>query len=190
MPAAIIAKDDVLTRIFGVFKAYGYEGATLARISESTGLGRASLYHYFPGGKDEMAREVLHLAQGWLKQNVVEPLSGSGSIQARLKTMTQNVRAGYSDGSDSCVMNLLGVGEADAKFHPDLRETIELWLHALEGIFRESGMPAGRSRRLAVDTVARTQGALVVARALGDTAVFTRTLSELERELIEETQRA
>ena len=81
MPAPLIAKDEVLSRLFGVFRTYGYEGATLARISESTGLGRASLYHYFPGGKDEMAREVLGVAQGWLAQNVVAPLEGPVSAR-------------------------------------------------------------------------------------------------------------
>ena len=183
MPAPVLPKDEVLNRVFGIFQTYGYEGATLARISESTGLGRASLYHYFPGGKDQMAREVLAIAQGWLRQNIFAPLTGPGSVAARLKAMMQSLRAAYDDGRRSCVINLLGVGEADGKFHAELNLTIDVWLRGLERLFRGSGIAAARSRRLAVDTVVRIEGALVVARALGDTAVFTRTLTDLEREL-------
>jgi AcrR family transcriptional regulator len=186
----VLPKDDVLNRVFGMFQTYGYEGATLARISESTGLGRASLYHYFPGGKDQMAREVLSIAQSWLSQNVVAPLTGPGTVAGRLKAMMQSLRAAYADGRLSCVINLLGVGEADAKFHAELNSTIDVWLRGLERLFKESGLTAARARRLAVDTVVRIEGALVVARALGDTTVFTRTLADLERELSEELSHA
>jgi AcrR family transcriptional regulator len=186
----VLPKDEVLNRLFGIFQTYGYEGATLARISESTGLGRASLYHYFPGGKDQMAREVLAIAQGWLTQNVVAALTGPGSVAARIKAMMQHLRAAYGDGRLSCVINLLGVGEADGKFHAELNLTIDVWLHGLERLFKEAGIAAARSRRLAIDTVVRVEGALVVARALGDTGVFTRTLTDLERELNEELSHA
>ena len=42
-----------------VFRAHGYEGATLSVITEATGLGKGSLYHFFPGGKEELAAAVL-----------------------------------------------------------------------------------------------------------------------------------
>ena len=51
---------EALTR---VFQTYGYDGATLSRISDATGLQRASLYHRFPGGKEEMAKFVLATCQ-------------------------------------------------------------------------------------------------------------------------------
>ncbi len=190
MPAPLISKDEVLSRLFGVFRSYGYEGATLARISDATGLGRASLYHYFPGGKDEMAREVLAVARGWLSRFVAEPLRTSATPQARIKVMMQNVRAGYDDGDASCVINLLGIGEASDKFRGDLGETLEVWLEGLERLLKDAGVSPARSRRLAVDTVVRVEGALVVSRALGDTSVFTRTMSELERELNAEVRGA
>lgn len=190
MPAPLLSKDEVLSRLFGVFRTYGYEGATLARISDSTGLGRASLYHYFPGGKDEMAREVLSVAQNWLTANVIAPLQGPGSPHGRIRTMLQNLRAGYRDGEASCVVNLLGVGEAGEKFRGDLSATAELWIGGIESLLRGAGVTPARARRSAVDTVVRIEGALVVARAIGDTSVFTRTLADIERALNEEISHA
>ena len=49
------SRADVIQALIDVFRRCGYDGATLSSISEATGLGRASLYHHFPGGKQEMA---------------------------------------------------------------------------------------------------------------------------------------
>ena len=48
MPAALISRDEVLKRLAVAFRQDGYDGASISRLSASTGLGKASLYHYFP----------------------------------------------------------------------------------------------------------------------------------------------
>ncbi|NJR74520.1 MAG: helix-turn-helix transcriptional regulator, partial [Scytonema sp. CRU_2_7] len=53
------SKEKVIVQLTKVFRQYGYEGATLARLSEATGLGKASLSSPFPKGKEEMAAAVL-----------------------------------------------------------------------------------------------------------------------------------
>jgi AcrR family transcriptional regulator len=190
MPAALLPKQEVAQRVFGVFRTYGYEGATLARISAATGLGRASLYHYYPGGKDDMAREVLDGARAWLETNVSAALERPGTTAARLRSMTAALRSGYADGEASCVLNLLGVGDAGGKFAAELRAVIDVWIEALERLLKAEGLSSARARKGAVDAVVRVEGALVVARALGDAAVFKRTLSDLERDLNDEIEHA
>ncbi|TGQ06111.1 helix-turn-helix domain-containing protein, partial [Mesorhizobium sp. M00.F.Ca.ET.217.01.1.1] len=49
-------RADLPSIIGEVFREHGYEGASLALIGAATGLGKGSLYHFFPGGKEEMAR--------------------------------------------------------------------------------------------------------------------------------------
>lgn len=53
-----MARVEVVQRLLKVFRQHGYEGATLSRISEATGLGRASLCHHFLNELDpEQARK-------------------------------------------------------------------------------------------------------------------------------------
>ena len=59
MPPALATKAEVLDRLMESFRRHGYDGASLATLSERTGLGKSSLYHHFPGGKEQMALEVL-----------------------------------------------------------------------------------------------------------------------------------
>ena len=52
--AATPASDTVLAALVQTFRQHGYEGASLSMLSQASGLGRSSLYHYFPNGKKEM----------------------------------------------------------------------------------------------------------------------------------------
>ena len=78
MPAAIVPKDEVLDRLAQAFRENGYDGASIARLSEATGLGKASLYHYFKGGKQEMAAAVLGHVGVRFSNMVIAPLRGTG----------------------------------------------------------------------------------------------------------------
>ena len=53
-----LPREEVVDRLTRVFRREGYDGASLARLSEATGLGRSSLYHHFPRGKEDMADAV------------------------------------------------------------------------------------------------------------------------------------
>ena len=52
-------RTQALPVLAEVFKETDYLGATLILISEGTGLGKGSLYNFFPGGKGEMLAAVL-----------------------------------------------------------------------------------------------------------------------------------
>src|SRR5260370_28701857 len=77
MARSIAERADVLPQLAEVFRAHGYEGATLALISDATGLGKGSLYNFFPGGKEHMAMEVLDSIDRWFVDNIYTPLRTS-----------------------------------------------------------------------------------------------------------------
>ena len=51
MARTVAERSDVLPLLAEVFREHGYEGASLSLISKATGLGKGSLYHFFPGVK-------------------------------------------------------------------------------------------------------------------------------------------
>ena len=75
MPTSKVDPDDLIDRLLEVFRTVGYDGATLSKLSQATGLQRASLYHRFPGGKKAMAAAVLAHAGAWLDTHVLAPLT-------------------------------------------------------------------------------------------------------------------
>ena len=58
MPPRIVSEDQLLDSLVGVFGDRGYDAASLSDIASATGLQKSSLYHRFPGGKQQMATEV------------------------------------------------------------------------------------------------------------------------------------
>ena len=68
-------KETYIPSLMRLFRQYGYDGATLSKISQATGLGKASLYHHFPGGKDEMVETMLDYLESWLEQNILQTLN-------------------------------------------------------------------------------------------------------------------
>ncbi len=57
--------DDTLPALAEVFREHGYGATSPSLITAATGLGKGSLYHFFPGGKQEMASAVLADIEQW-----------------------------------------------------------------------------------------------------------------------------
>jgi AcrR family transcriptional regulator len=184
MPAALISKEEVLDRLTGVFREVGYEGATLSRLAQATGLVKASLYHYFPGGKEDMAAAVLARANVWLDERVLQPLAGPGTPGERLGAMARELDAYYAGGRDGCLLGLLSQGDARDLFQTHVRAAMERWAGAIAAVLEEAGLPADLARERGEDAVIQVQGALVVSRGLGTTEPFSRTVSELPARLL------
>ncbi len=184
MPITKVHEDELLNRLTDVFRMYGYEGASLSLISESTGLQRASLYHRFPGGKEEMAKAVLDRAGQWLATRVLAPLSGPGKPAERIQKMAQELHRFYQGGQASCLLDSLSFGFETNAIQEHIRKGMAAWIEALTKIAREAGVPAKKSRQQAQDAISRIQGSLVVARVLKDYGSFERTLTELPMVLL------
>jgi len=179
MPAARVDDAALLDRLTAVFQRYGYEGASLTRLCEATGLQRASLYHRFPGGKEEMAGAVLERASQWLETHVLEPLRGAGSPAQRVRQMAGQLDAFYHSGERSCLLDTLSLGESGGPFHAALQATAQRWLAGMEKAARDAGQSRPAARRLAEEALVRIEGSLVVARTTGSPAAFRRTLEAL-----------
>ncbi len=77
-------KLQLISILDDVFRRRGYEGATLAELSRACGLGKASLYHHFPGGKDEMANLLLRRAVAELNDLAYRQLDRPAPWRERL----------------------------------------------------------------------------------------------------------
>lgn len=51
-------RDEILDHAEHLFRQDGFKGVTLARIAQSSGIRKPSMYHHFPGGKEELFVEV------------------------------------------------------------------------------------------------------------------------------------
>jgi len=184
MPAPSIPREEVVRRLLGCFQAHGYDGASLAELSKATGLGKSSLYHYFPGGKEDMARAVLDEIDRWMSVHALGPLKGPGSPRQRLARMVAALDGFYAGGRCACVLGNLVVGDSRRLFQKRLRAAFAAWIDALAELAVEAGQSKAHARVWAQDFVLGIEGALVLARGLDDPVPFRRVMRRCLRTLV------
>lgn len=172
---------ELANRAVETFRTYGFEGTSLNRLAEATGLEKASLYYRFPGGKDEIAMAAAGHIAAWFEQNVFAPLKDSGSPERRLKLVTRKLRDFYGDGTKPCVLDTLSLRGGSGDLQAGLRAALEAWLESFTAIAVESGLPRGISRRRAEQAIVNIEGSLVLARVLGNSKPFLRSLAGISK---------
>ena len=184
MPTPLLTRDQLLSRLCDTFRRYGYEGASMARIAEATGLGKASLYHYFPEGKQQMAASVLDWAVLWFENNVFAPLKSTHPPRQRIVSMLDSLTDYYALGQCACLPALFGMAAERDLFAEALRDFYQRWLEALSQALTDSGLARDIANRRADEALERIQGALVLARGMQDTKLFGNMAQSLPDQLL------
>lgn len=170
-------RDQAVERVTEVFRARGYDGAALSELSEATGLGRSSLYHYFPGGKADMARASLGLVSGWIEALEAEVLALPTHAQ-RLERLARGLDEIYAGGRTPCLIGALSVA-TEAPFEGDLTRALRRSTEVLSITLTEAGAAPDAARTRAEDAIGAVQGALILTRVLSDRAPFERALAAI-----------
>ena len=184
MARVIAEREDVIPMLAEVFRAYGFEGASLARISEGTKLGKGSIYHFFPGGKEEMAEAVLAQVDQWFKQHVFDPLLERADAMEGIKAMFDDVSRYFLSGRRVCLVGVFALGNERDRFANRVHDYFAAWIDALAAALVRTGRTPQEAKALANEVVGGIQGALVLSRALNQTDIFTGILHTLQSRLL------
>ncbi|MFN7999209.1 MAG: TetR/AcrR family transcriptional regulator [Bryobacteraceae bacterium] len=181
MPAALDAKEreEILNRLFAVFRDHGYEGASLADLSRATGLGKSSLYHHFPRGKEQMAEAVLGKGKAFIQSALADVARSPEPLRMRIRKIIRALETLYAGGSNPCVLGRLAVSEIGPGGRKIAQEIFTLWVDAIARLAGESGISQLRAHQFAEDWVARVQGTLILYAATGDRTPFERAMASL-----------
>lgn len=181
-----MSKEQAIAQFTPVFGQHGYDGATLTRLSQASGLGKASLYHHFRGGKEDMAAAVLEQFNRTFTAMVLTPLTANqqDSPRDRLTAMTANLHQFYNNGHIPCLLEALSLGEANDMFRASLQNTMNTWIAAISHVLVEANLPTAVAQQRGTEAAIAVEGALVVSRVLGNTSAFEHALNQLPSQLL------
>lgn len=168
-------RSEIVVKLYELFRQRGYEGVSIGDISAATGLGKSSLYHHFPRGKEEMAEAVVEFTRAALETTVFGPLRAAGSVDERIDVMLAAVRRLYSDGATPCVLAALLSGD-DGPLAQGTRQLFQEWAITIANALQDGGLAIDDATRRAHIMLVLLQGALVMTRALKDTSVFDEVM--------------
>ncbi len=178
MTRTVLEKADVIPRVAEVFRELGYEGASMTKITSRTGISKGSLYYFFPGGKDEMAAEILSHIDTWFVEHIFKPLERD-EPQAAIQRMWREVDVYFHSGQRICLVGAFALDETRDRFAVTIHHYFNRWIDALQAALVRAGASADTAASLAEEVIGGIQGGLILARALNDERLFKRTLSRL-----------
>lgn len=185
MPRVVAERADALPGLAEVFREHGYEGASLTLISAATGLGKGSLYHFFPGGKEEMMAAVLADIDAWFETEIFAKLAHAKDAPAVVDAMFDAVDGYFRSGQRVCLVGVVGLGSARDPFAAAVADYFSRWIEALRKAIVKRGVAPKTAKLLAEEAVAGIQGAIVLSRALDDTGTFQRITGQLRQRLLD-----
>jgi AcrR family transcriptional regulator len=175
MPSAtgIPTRDRILYASAELFRRQGYAGTGLKQIAAEAHAPFGSVYHFFPGGKEQLADDVLRTGGGFFLA-LYEAIAGAApdfptAVSDFFAGAAQTLEA--TDFADACPIATVA-GEI-ASTHEVLRhaaaDVFESWLTAVAGDAKQAGVRPERSRPLALSVLAILEGAFLLSRSLRST---------------------
>ena len=163
------AKERILDASSELFRRQGLTGTGIKQILDQAQAPFGSLYHHFPGGKDELAAETVKRAGAYYGQLVTEKLLAepdlvSGVREAFIAAGRDLAATGYAD---ACPVETvaLEVASTNERLRLATAEVFDSWLDGLTALMRSEGIEATQARALAHTILSALEGAFVLARA-------------------------
>lgn len=179
MPQRKTDREAVLAEAETLFRQKGYGNTSMADIAKATGLLKGSLYYYFPS-KEDLALAILARVGEGLRKAVVERAHDDRRPASERWREIMNATRAYFLETRGCLMGHMGLelAEAALPIADRIRAFFEEWTEALAHVLETAYAPE-EARRLAEDTVARIEGAVLWLRICGDSGPLDRTCVEL-----------
>jgi len=166
-------KDRIVEHSAELFRRQGFAGTGVKQIVAEARAPFGSLYHFFPGGKEQLGEEVIRWSGG-VYGRLIDAffLPGTDPVAA-----THDFFAGAAetlretDYADACPIATvaLEVSSTNEPMRRACADVFNSWVDGAAARLVESGLPPKRARELAISMLASLEGAFVLARALRST---------------------
>lgn len=166
----------------GLLARHGYHGFGLKALSEAAGLPYGSIYHHFPGGKEEIAVAAI-TGTGMLTGRMIRqaPTDVFATTTTIFEFMVRKLAASRWD--DGCPIGTPALdGGSDVESIRDAcASAFEAMEQAFAGLLAELGLSAQDAGELATTVVAAYEGATILSRVRRSEAPLHTVAAAMER---------
>jgi AcrR family transcriptional regulator len=166
---ATYTKERIVHAGAELFRRQGYTGTGIKEIAAAAAAPFGSVYHFFPGGKEQLGEEVIR-ASGELYMDLFVHIASTADseldalrlfFEGAAETLEQ------TDYEDACPIATvaLEVASTSEPLRIATADVFESWITLLDRYLRVSGVEPARSRALAFSILSLLEGAFVFSRA-------------------------
>lgn len=175
-------KTKMLVSAIEVLQERGVAGVTIDQVLARSGAPRGSVYHHFPGGRNQLLVEALQYAGSSLSM-VVDDAANHGALALLNRFVglwEQELRD--TDFAAGCPVMAAAVGPADRELRlGDITALIfEHWQKALARCFAADGLEPSDAASLSTLSISAIEGAIGLCRSLRSTAPLREVVGQIE----------
>jgi TetR/AcrR family transcriptional regulator, lmrAB and yxaGH operons repressor len=183
MPKKTDSKERMVAAARRLFRERGYLGTALSDVVTQSSTPRGSIYFHFPGGKEELAGEVVLLHAGDHIAHInraVAATSTAGELIAALigRIRDELISSNYREG---CAMAPIVIESTPASDHLSdaTRRAFQDLIATVAARLTEKGLPHDRAVQLATNVWTSVEGALILSRVLRSPEPFDMAIALL-----------
>jgi TetR/AcrR family transcriptional repressor of lmrAB and yxaGH operons len=156
----------------------GLQRTSFSEVLEASGAPRGSLYHHFPGGKDELVLLALEAA-GAFALAKLDQTKGRPAVEvARSFVEIWRVMLERTDFGAGCAIAAVTVAAGSGELLDTAARIFREWRARLAVLLAEGGVSADRASSLAAALIAACEGAVLLARADRNLEAFDQVAGE------------
>ncbi|RLU96726.1 TetR family transcriptional regulator [Streptomyces griseocarneus] len=166
--APLGTRERIVRAASRLMQRQGYEGTGIKQISREAEATLGSVYHFFPGGKQELATEAIRHGDREFADTLRAVLDSeedpAAAVAATARVVAEELRA--SDWVDGCPVTATSLGTATTA--PDIQraaaEAFARWRGLVEDRLRRAGIGAEDAHDLAHTVIHTLEGAELAAQ--------------------------
>ena len=166
-------RDRIVEASAELFRRQGYPATGVKQIVAAAQAPFGSVYHFFPGGKEQLGAEAIRHS-GALYEQLIPAVF---DLAPDVVTGTRNFFAGAAahlvetDYEDACPIATvaLEVSSSSEPLRQACADVFESWIEAGAERHKSAGITPEKARELTIAMIAALEGAFVLARALRTT---------------------
>jgi TetR/AcrR family transcriptional repressor of lmrAB and yxaGH operons len=171
MPRPDRSRDLLVSTAALLLRRRGYAATSTTDVLRAGGVTTGSLYHHFPGGKEDLAVAALGASADSVQQALTAAFDGAETtgeaLERWLDRLAQALRADPRDGCPVAPSALESI-HASERLRGAAAGAFERWTTTIARNLVAEGWPQREARTAAVATLSIVEGALLLARTAGD----------------------
>lgn len=175
-------KQRMLDSAVLLLRERGAPGVTVDAVLAHSGAPRGSVYHHFPGGRNELIIGALRQAGDYITAIVAESVA-EGDAQRMVGRFIRFWKRALTATDYRAGCPLVAVAIDSREHIPEaadlVREIFVRWQASLSDLLVANGFPAERAPRLANLIVSAIEGAIILSRAHRDLTPLDDVLAEI-----------
>jgi TetR/AcrR family transcriptional repressor of lmrAB and yxaGH operons len=175
-------KQRMLDSAVLLLRERGAAGVTVDAVLAHSGAPRGSVYHHFPGGRNEMVLGAVRQAGDYIA-TMVDESAAEGDVQQMVHRLVAFWKRALTktEYRAGCPVAAMAMDSRDVV--PDagdvVRDVFARWQTSLVEALSASGFAAPRAQRLATLIVSAIEGAIILCRAHRDLSPLDDVLAEI-----------